>query len=104
MTSAISTSMSVKPSLRSRASGAADWDNLNSAGQPIDANLESAAGTQQRDRTAARHSRREEIDRASGSALIAARGKQRIEPNIARKHDRAARCAGTDRMRDRIEF
>src|ERR1043165_5017178 len=72
--SATSTSIRVKP--RVRRLKPFRGNNLYSSGKPVDADLIADAEARQRDRAAAGHAGREELDGWAGCALITARGEQ----------------------------
>src|SRR5579864_6373574 len=95
---ATKTSIKVKPAVPrgGRMSERAMRHHIDASGQPVDANLVADAETRQRDDAAARHSRRKEIDRHAGRAIVTTRRQHGVDPHVGRQlHDAAAR-AGAD--------
>src|SRR5712692_9084685 len=102
--SATSASISVKPATARLRSGAVGCDNLDTSGEPVDANLEAPSQSRHRYRSAARPSGRQEVDRRPGGTLIAARGQQRFDGNIVRQTDDASSDGGANRSRNRADL
>src|SRR5271166_714942 len=88
--SATTTSMSVKPSTARRRSKILGRNNLDTSGEPIDADLEAPAQPRQRDRAPAGSARRKKVDRRPHVAPIAPFGEERLNRNVVRQAHRAA--------------
>src|ERR1051325_6259195 len=79
-------------------------NNLNSSGEPVDADFVTDAKARQRDGAAARHAGREELDGRTGRPLIAARREQRIEDDLVRHLNGTAGRARADEPRRRVDL